>query len=130
MEIVFPYANRSVTYDTSEIVASDTLQTSNPHIYVAGDVGSCYKFTHVAKELAKITVQNALNGNSEKQSVLGATIMANHAGDMISELAVAMASQKGAAAIATAIHPFPTQSEAIRGAAQLTKAPSLLRSGT
>jgi pyruvate/2-oxoglutarate dehydrogenase complex dihydrolipoamide dehydrogenase (E3) component len=40
--------------------------------------------------------------------------MAEHAGDMISELAVAMAGQKGVTSLAKAIHPFPTQTEAIR----------------
>ena len=46
--------------------------------------------------------------------IVGATIMTNQAGDMIAELAVAMAAQKGVSAIANAIHPFPTQAEAIR----------------
>lgn len=49
--------------------------------------------------------------------ILGGTIMAKHGGDMISELAVAIASQKGITALAEAIHPFPTQAEAIRTAA-------------
>jgi pyruvate/2-oxoglutarate dehydrogenase complex dihydrolipoamide dehydrogenase (E3) component len=43
--------------------------------------------------------------------------MAKHAGDMISELIVAMASQKGITSFAVAIHPFPTQAEAIHTAA-------------
>jgi pyruvate/2-oxoglutarate dehydrogenase complex dihydrolipoamide dehydrogenase (E3) component len=165
------------------IVASDTLQTSNRNVYVVGDVGSRYKFTHIAVELAKIAVQNTLNGGNEKVSqlivpwstftepeiahiglqeqeakklgiqvttsvtelaeteraildgetagfvkiytrsgtdqILGSTIMASHAGDMISEIAVAMAGQS----IAKAIHPFPTQAEAIRKSAnELEKA--------
>lgn len=55
--------------------------------------------------------------------ILGATVMANHAGDMISEVAVAIASQKGVTALAQSIHPFPTQAEAIRSnAAELVKA--------
>ncbi len=36
---------------------------------------------------------------------------------MISELAVAIASQKGITTLAEAIHPFPTQAEVIRTAA-------------
>ena len=40
--------------------------------------------------------------------------MANQAGDMIAELAVAMAAQKGVSAIANAIHPFPTEADAPR----------------
>lgn len=46
--------------------------------------------------------------------ILGATLMAAHAGDMISEFSVAMAGQKGVTSIVKAIHPFPTQAEAIR----------------
>jgi pyruvate/2-oxoglutarate dehydrogenase complex dihydrolipoamide dehydrogenase (E3) component len=49
--------------------------------------------------------------------ILGGTIMAKHAGDMISELAVAMTSQKGLINLAKAIHPFPTQAEALHSAA-------------
>ena len=60
-----------VTYDLKNgVAASDTLQTSNPNIYIVGDVGSRYKFTHISVELAKMAVQNALNGGSEKRSAL------------------------------------------------------------
>jgi pyruvate/2-oxoglutarate dehydrogenase complex dihydrolipoamide dehydrogenase (E3) component len=168
-----------VIYDLKNgVAADDHLQTSNPRIYIAGDVGSRYKFTHIAIELGKMAVQNALKEGSEKRSALhipwstytepeiahigllekeardrgisvetslvelkdtdravldgetvgfvkihvqtgthqivGATIMANHAGDMISEVAVAMAGQTGVASLSQAIHPFPTQAESIR----------------
>jgi pyruvate/2-oxoglutarate dehydrogenase complex dihydrolipoamide dehydrogenase (E3) component len=46
--------------------------------------------------------------------ILGATIVAAHAGEMISEITVAMIGGVGLGAIATAIHPYPTQAEAIR----------------
>ncbi len=46
--------------------------------------------------------------------ILGATIVAENAGDMISEIAVAMASGAGLGKIADVIHPYPTQAEAIR----------------
>jgi len=46
--------------------------------------------------------------------ILGATIVAQHAGDMISEITLAMVSHAGLATIATVIHPYPTQAEAIR----------------
>ncbi len=59
------------------------------------------------------------------EQILGATIMASHAGDMISEIAVAMSSGKGIAALAGAIHPFPTQAETVRNtAATLLATPS------
>ncbi len=43
--------------------------------------------------------------------ILGATIVAAHAGDMISELTVAMKAGAGAKTIADTIHPYPTQAE-------------------
>ena len=55
--------------------------------------------------------------------LLGATVMAAHAGEMISELTVAMAAGMGLKAAARAIHPFPTQSEAIRAAAEAALMP-------
>lgn len=47
-------------------------------------------------------------------TIVGATIVASHAGDMISELSVAMAGKTGLGALANVIHPYPTQAEAIK----------------
>ncbi|HEY2810768.1 MAG TPA: mercuric reductase [Rhabdochlamydiaceae bacterium] len=165
----------------SGITADETLKTSNPNVYVVGDVGSPHKFTHIAMELGQMAAYNALRGEDRKRSslvipwstytdpeiahvglqekeaeekgiplqtlliemqdndraildgettgfmklhmhsgtgqILGGTLMAKHAGEMISELSVAIAGQKGISAIAEAIHPFPTQAEAIRASA-------------
>ncbi len=49
--------------------------------------------------------------------ILGATIVASHAGDMISEISVAMADNIGLGTISNVIHPYPTQTEAIKKAA-------------
>jgi pyruvate/2-oxoglutarate dehydrogenase complex dihydrolipoamide dehydrogenase (E3) component len=46
--------------------------------------------------------------------ILGATVVASHAGEMISELTLAIAGGLGLAKIADTIHPYPTQAEAIR----------------
>jgi pyruvate/2-oxoglutarate dehydrogenase complex dihydrolipoamide dehydrogenase (E3) component len=46
--------------------------------------------------------------------ILGATIVAGHAGDLISELTVAMVGRLGLRTIANTIHPYPTQAEAIK----------------
>ena len=43
--------------------------------------------------------------------ILGATIVAAHAGDMISEFSVAMKTGAGAKTLAGTIHPYPTQAE-------------------
>jgi pyruvate/2-oxoglutarate dehydrogenase complex dihydrolipoamide dehydrogenase (E3) component/uncharacterized membrane protein YdjX (TVP38/TMEM64 family) len=49
--------------------------------------------------------------------ILGATLVAAHAGDMISEISVAMAGKMGLGALASVIHPYPTQAEVIKKAA-------------
>lgn len=46
--------------------------------------------------------------------IVGATIVARHAGEMISEITVAMAGGVGLKTLATVIHPYPTQAEAIK----------------
>jgi pyruvate/2-oxoglutarate dehydrogenase complex dihydrolipoamide dehydrogenase (E3) component len=46
--------------------------------------------------------------------ILGATIVGSHAGDMISELALAMTAGIGLRKIAKTVHPYPTRSECIK----------------
>ena len=46
--------------------------------------------------------------------ILGATIVAEHAGEMIGELALAITARVGLGSIAATIHPYPTQAEIIR----------------
>jgi pyruvate/2-oxoglutarate dehydrogenase complex dihydrolipoamide dehydrogenase (E3) component len=46
--------------------------------------------------------------------ILGATIVGGHAGDMISEISVAMQSGMGLGKLASVIHPYPTVADAIR----------------
>lgn len=60
---------------------------------------------------AKIHVQKG----SDK--ILGATVVAEHAGDMISEITLAMVGKIGLGTIGNVIHPYPTQAEVIRKAA-------------
>jgi len=47
-------------------------------------------------------------------TIVGATIVARHAGEMLSELTLAMVHGVGLRKIARTIHPYPTQAEAIR----------------
>ncbi len=49
--------------------------------------------------------------------ILGATIVARHAGEMINEITLAMVARLGLRALARVIHAYPTQAEAIRKAA-------------
>ncbi len=168
-----------IEYDRREgVKVNDFLQTTNPHVYAAGDAGFAYKFTHVADATARIAIRNALFFGRARASALaipwctytdpeiahvgmyerdaarrgvkittfalelsavdravldgetdglvkihvvqgsdkiaGATIVASHAGEMISEITTAMAAGMGLGRIASVIHPYPTQAEAIR----------------
>jgi pyruvate/2-oxoglutarate dehydrogenase complex dihydrolipoamide dehydrogenase (E3) component len=51
--------------------------------------------------------------------IVGATIVASHAGEIISELTAAIAAGVGLGALGDVIHPYPTQADAIRRAAGL-----------
>ncbi len=47
-------------------------------------------------------------------TIVGATLVATHAGDMISELTLAMVGKLGLGTLARTIHPYPTQAECIK----------------
>jgi pyruvate/2-oxoglutarate dehydrogenase complex dihydrolipoamide dehydrogenase (E3) component len=49
--------------------------------------------------------------------ILGATIVARHAGEMISEITTAIVNKIGLSKLSSVIHPYPTQAEAIKKAA-------------
>ena len=49
-----------IVYDRKGVQVNDTLQTSNPRVYAAGDICFPYKFTHTADALARILIANAL----------------------------------------------------------------------
>jgi pyruvate/2-oxoglutarate dehydrogenase complex dihydrolipoamide dehydrogenase (E3) component len=168
-----------VAYNRRGVEVDDTLRTSNPAIYAAGDVSSRFQFTHTADATARIVLQNALfpgpkrklsdliipwatytdpevahvgmyDWEAEKagipvqtfvhafaetdrgradgeeagfvkvhvkkgsDKILGATIVGRHAGELISEVTVAMSGGLGLRHLATVIHPYPTEAEAIR----------------
>jgi pyruvate/2-oxoglutarate dehydrogenase complex dihydrolipoamide dehydrogenase (E3) component len=167
-----------VSYNSKGVEVDDTLRTTNPRIFAAGDICSPYQFTHTADFMARIVIQNALFFGRKKASsltipwatytspeiahvglyeeeatklgievttftqpfsevdraildgetegfvrihlrkgsdeIIGATIVAEHAGDMISEITLAMTHKLGLGKIGSTIHPYPTQAEAIR----------------
>ena len=171
-----------VEYDNKDgIRVDDFLQTSNRHIYAAGDVCLEHKYTHTADASARLVVRNALFLGRERLSaltipwctytdpeiahvglyvrearerdipvktftipmhdvdraiaddeeagfvkihikegtdkILGATVVARHAGEMINELTLAMVAGVGLGTLARVIHVYPTQAEAIKKAA-------------
>ncbi|WP_141608506.1 mercuric reductase [Litorilinea aerophila] len=168
-----------IEYHKKGVQVSDTLQTTNPNVYAAGDIALPYQFTHTADAAARLVLQNALFpgpkqkvsalvvpwctytdpevahvGLYEKQAqeqgipvetyvqplgetdrgradgetegfvkvhvrkgsdrILGATIVARHAGEMINEITLAMVTGAGLKTLTRVIHPYPTQAEAIR----------------
>ncbi len=167
-----------VRCESRGVVVNDRLQTTNPHIYAAGDICMNFKFTHAADAAARIVIQNSLFRGSKKLSglivpwctytdpeiahvgiyekeaekkgialdtyfrafshvdraiadgeeegfvkihtekgtdkILGATIVASHAGEMISEITLAMVGKLGLKTVSGVIHPYPTQAEAIK----------------
>ena len=65
---------------------------------------------------------------AKSDKILGATIIGKNAGNMISEITLAMQSGTGLGSLAAVIHPYPTASEAIRQTGDLfnkTKVSSL-----
>jgi pyruvate/2-oxoglutarate dehydrogenase complex dihydrolipoamide dehydrogenase (E3) component len=49
--------------------------------------------------------------------ILGATIVTSHAGEMISEVTMAMVNRIGLSKLSSVIHPYPTQAEGLKKAA-------------
>jgi pyruvate/2-oxoglutarate dehydrogenase complex dihydrolipoamide dehydrogenase (E3) component len=162
------------------VTVNDFLQTTNPHIYAAGDVCGSYQFTHAADEMARIVLRNALFfgrerltrrvipwctytepevarvGLSARQAasqslavrtihvpmpevdravvdgetdgfamihirrgsdrIVGATIVAAHAGEMIGVITLAMNEGLGLSALSRMVQPYPTVAEAIKKA--------------
>ncbi len=61
----------SVEFDKRNgVKVDDTLRTSNPNIFAAGDCCMLWKFTHAADAAAQIVVQNALFHTKKKLSKL------------------------------------------------------------
>jgi pyruvate/2-oxoglutarate dehydrogenase complex dihydrolipoamide dehydrogenase (E3) component len=172
-----------VAFDQRGVTVNDRLRTTNPRIFAVGDVGSRFRFTHVADAQARLVVANALffgigggkasrlvipwvtytspevahigwsqrdaaaagmrvdsitvplqevdravlDGQDEgflrihlrrgSDRIVGTTLVAEHAGDMIGEMALAMTAGLGLGKIGTTVHPYPTQSEVFRKAA-------------
>jgi pyruvate/2-oxoglutarate dehydrogenase complex dihydrolipoamide dehydrogenase (E3) component len=57
------------TNNSGAIVVNDRMQTSQPHIFAAGDVTGLYEIVHIAIQQAELSARNAkriLNGESTK----------------------------------------------------------------
>ncbi|MBW4643236.1 MAG: mercuric reductase [Goleter apudmare HA4340-LM2] len=76
-------------------------------------------FSSVDRAIADSEESGFLKIHHKKGSddILGATIVASHAGEMISEVTTAIVNQIGLSKLSSVIHPYPTQAEAIKKAA-------------
>jgi pyruvate/2-oxoglutarate dehydrogenase complex dihydrolipoamide dehydrogenase (E3) component len=75
---------------------------------------------HVEKKSARTVwekLRNRIFWASQRDRIVGATIVSSHAGEMISEVIQAMVNKLGLGAILATIHPYPTQAEALKRAA-------------
>lgn len=74
------------------------------------------KFDHIDRAILEGETEGLVKVHVRKGSdeILGATIVARHAGEMISELGVAITNKVGLGKIANTIHPYPTTAEAIK----------------
>ncbi|MGJ3245408.1 MAG: mercuric reductase [Elainellaceae cyanobacterium] len=77
------------------------------------------EFEHVDRAVADGEEDGFLKIHHKKGSdtILGATIVAKHAGEMISEVTTAIVNDIGLSKLSGVIHPYPTQAEAIKKAA-------------
>lgn len=57
--------------------------------------------------------------------ILGATVVARHAGEMINDISLAITSGIGLRALASVTHPYPTQAQAVKMAADACRKASL-----
>jgi pyruvate/2-oxoglutarate dehydrogenase complex dihydrolipoamide dehydrogenase (E3) component len=81
---------------------------------------ACETHTKSIEELDRAVLDGANEGfvrvhlKKGTDRILGATIVAEHAGDLISELTLAITAGIGLKKIAGTIHPYPTQGEMVR----------------
>jgi len=77
-------------------------------------------FTQLMSGVDRAILEGEINGfvrvhvKMGSDEIVGATIVATHAGDMIGSFSIAMTQGIGLGSIANCIHPYPTQGEAVR----------------
>jgi pyruvate/2-oxoglutarate dehydrogenase complex dihydrolipoamide dehydrogenase (E3) component len=88
-------------------------------------------FSSVDRAIADSEESGFLKIHHKKGSdeIIGATIVASHAGEMISVVTTAMVNKIGLSKLSSVIHPYPTQAEAIKKAADAYRR-TLLTSNT
>ena len=74
------------------------------------------RFSEIDRAVTDSATEGLIKVHVEEGSdrILGATIVAEHAGEMINEITLAMVADVGLGKISGVVHPYPTQAEAIR----------------
>ncbi len=106
------------TYTTPEVahVGLSELEAARQGVEV--DV-----YTHQMEKVDRARLEGETAGlvklivRRGRKEILGATVVAAHAGETIAEVVLAMKYRLGVDALASVIHPYPTQSEAVKRAA-------------
>jgi pyruvate/2-oxoglutarate dehydrogenase complex dihydrolipoamide dehydrogenase (E3) component len=92
---------------------------TDPEIAHVGAANGAATFTVPLDEVDRAVLDGETEGFARihadaRGRILGATIVARHAGEMIGEISLAMTAGLGLADLARTIHPYPTQAEALK----------------
>ncbi len=71
-------------------------------------------FGEIDRSILEGHTEGFVRVHAVKGKIVGATIVGEHAGDLLSEITVAMQSGMQLGSLAAVIHPYPTSAEAIR----------------
>ena len=109
-----------VTYTDPELAQVGMLEDDAMKAYGSDRIAT-YRvdFSKVDRAITNRKTEGFIKLVTKKWSgrVLGATIVGDHAGELISELSLAVRERRTARRIATLIHPYPTLSMVVRKAA-------------
>jgi pyruvate/2-oxoglutarate dehydrogenase complex dihydrolipoamide dehydrogenase (E3) component len=112
--VVVPWS----TYTSPEVAHVGVSESQAERDGVAVDV-----FRHDMKAVDRARLDGETEGfvkiivQKGKTRILGATLVGAHAGEMIAEIVLAMQNGLGIDKLAGVIHPYPTESEAVKRAA-------------
>lgn len=110
-DLLIPWA----TYTTPEVAHVGMYEQESISAGVPVDT-YVQHLEHVDRAILEETDDGFVKIHTKKgtDQIVGATIVAENAGDLISEITLAMSNDIGLGKIAATIHPYPTQAEAIR----------------
>ena len=103
------------TYTSPELAHVGVTQESAKEKGIAIDTFE-QQMEHVDRAILEGETEGFVRIHTRRgtDEILGATIVATNAGDMIGEISLAMTQKIGLGSISGAIHPYPTQAEAVR----------------